>query len=333
MSAPRVSVAMSAYNAAWCIERALDSVLAGTRVPDEILVCDDGSTDGTADLVESRYAAPVRVLRLPHRNSAATRSVGLAEATGDWLSFLDSDDSWAPTKLERQLAFVAEHPEVRWLCTDGWLFSAEGVVRESWLADYFQPVRTLHGDLFPPLLERCFPLMSSMLVHRDAYHAVGGLDTGLAYSHDYDLWLKVAARWPGAVLEERLVGYFTHPGQLSRRLEARFLEDLSIMRRVASGAMGRSAAERHVAAVRSAALEFDLAVGCFRSGRPREARVRMRRAAAAGPLTRRALALGAALAPGPLLPRLMRSDWIKRTVRTVKRAAPRLGARGREGKP
>ncbi len=329
MSAHTVSVVMSAYNAAWCVERALDSVLAGTRLPDEVLVCDDGSTDGTADLVESRYAAPVRVLRLPHRNSAATRSVGLAQAQGQWLAFLDSDDTWAPEKLALQLAFLDAHPEVRWMCTDGWLFSAEGVLRESWLADYFRPVRTMVGDLFPPLLERCFPLMSSMMVHRDVYHAVGGLDTSLAYSHDYDLWLKVAARVPGGLLEERVVGYFTHPGQLSRRHEARFLEDLAIMRRVAAGVMGRSAGERRLAGGRAAALEFDLAVGCFRSGRPREGRVRMRRAAVAGPLARRVLALGAATAPGPLLPRLMRSTWLKRTVQSVKRRAPRLGTRGR----
>ncbi len=330
MSAPRVSVVMAAYNAAWCVERALDSVLAGSRVPDEVVVCDDGSTDGTAELVEARYAAPVRVLRLPHRNAGAARSAGAVQITGDWVAYLDADDLWAPPKLERQLGFLAQHPEVRWLCSDGWLFSAEGVVRESWLEDYFRPVRTLVGDLFPPLVERCFPLTSSTMIERGLYDAVGGMDPSIVHSHDYDLWLRVAARAPGAVLEDRLVGYFTHPGQLSRRLDGRFLDDLALMRRIAAGEMGRRPAERRIAAARAAAIEFDLAVGCLRSGRRREARVRLRRAAAGGPLGRRVMALGASVLPDALLPRLMRSGWLKRTVRRARRRVRYLGVTGRE---
>jgi glycosyltransferase involved in cell wall biosynthesis len=327
---PRVSVVLTVYNAAWCIERALDSVFAGTRLPHEVVVCDDGSSDGTADRVERRFGDRVRLMRLPHRNAAAARRDGIAEAAGGWIAFLDADDVWAPEKLERQMAFLAAHPEVRWACTDGWLFSDGGIERESWLSDYFRPVRTMVGDLFPPLLERCFPLMSSMMVERDIYRTVGGIDPAIVHSHDYDLWLRIAARTTGGVLEDRLVGYFTHPGQLSRNLEGRFVDDLGIMRRVASGALGRAPGERRVAAVRAAALEFDLGVACFRSGRRREARERMWRASAAGPVARRLFAIGAALAPGPLLPRIMASDRLKRTFRSLRRRTRWIGPRGRE---
>src|SRR5262245_11955696 len=129
----RASAVLTVYNASWCIEQALESVLAQTLPAHEILVCDDGSTDGTADLVERRFGNRVRVLRLPHRNASATRSIGLDQATGDWLALLDADDLWKPEKLERQAAFVARHPEVRWLSTDGRYVSKEAVLRESWL--------------------------------------------------------------------------------------------------------------------------------------------------------------------------------------------------------
>ncbi|MBI5709102.1 MAG: glycosyltransferase [Candidatus Eisenbacteria bacterium] len=325
----RVSAVLAVYNAAWCIERALDSVLAQSRPVDEVLVCDDGSTDGTPDLIEGRYGAAVTVLRLPHRNASATRRVGTAQARGDWLALLDADDRWLPEKLERQLAFLARHPEVRWCGTDGQLVGQQGVVRHSWLEDYFDPVRDLAGDLLPPLVERCFPLVSAMLVEREAYQAVGGLDPRIVYSHDYDLWLRLAARYPGGVLAERLVEYYTGPGTLSRQIEARYRDDLGLMRRVARGELGRRPGIQRIAAERAAALEFDLALVALRAGRAAETRERLWRAAAHGPWKRRLLAAGGALAPAWAHGRLMRSGWLKQSVAAARREPPRLGPEGR----
>jgi glycosyltransferase involved in cell wall biosynthesis len=324
---PRVSVVIAAYNAAWCIERALDSLVAQSRRPDEVLVCDDGSTDGTAELVESRYSGFIRVLRLPHRNASATRRVGLEEATGDWLAFLDADDWWKPAKLERQLAYLERHPEVRYCGTDGELVSAEGVIRESWLSEYFTPLRDLHGDLMLLLIERCFPLLSSMMVERHAYHEVGGLDPEIERAYDYDLWLRCAARYPGAILAEPLIYYFSHPGSLSRNLEPRYRDDLTVMRRAAKGRYGRGRRMQGIAAERAAALELDLAITCFRSGRWPEGRAHMARAALAGPLRRRLVAVAGAVLPGYAMPRLMRSAWAKDVLRRNRRQ-PRALAPG-----
>jgi len=328
-----VSVVMAAWNARWCIGRALDSVLAGTRVPEEILVCDDGSTDGTADWLESRYGPPVQVIRLPHRNAAEARVVGLNRARGDWLAFMDADDMWQPAKLERQLERIARRPELRWIGSDGDLFSDDGVVRPSWFSDYFDPVVELDGDLLTPLLERCYPLLSSMMVERNAYRAVGGLNVGYALSYDYDLWIRLALRYPGAMLAEPLVRYYTGPHNLSRRYEARHREDQRLMRRLARAdvAAPAPAPVRRRAAERAAGLDFDLGLMSLRAGRMREARIRLWRASARGPLRRRVLALCGALAPRWSMRRLVRSGWLKSRVAAAREKAPARLEAGERG--
>jgi len=320
----RVSVLLSAYNAAWCIERSLDSVFAQTRPADEVVVADDGSEDNTVALIERRYGSRVRVLRLPHRGLTPSRRASFEAATGDWLAVLDADDWWEPRKLERQIAFLDAHRDVRWCGTDGVFVSAEGVLRSSWFADYFHPVRELSGDLLPLLVERCFPLVSSMMIERAAYEGAGGYDLSIPYSQDYDLWLKLAARHSGGMVAEPLIYYWSSPGQLSRRLEPRYRDDLALMRRVACGEFRRDSELRHRGAERAAAIAFDLAIVCLRDGRLGEARSLLAEARREGPLRRRLLAWGGSLAPEAALGPLMRSELLKRTVGGARAGSPRI---------
>ena len=324
----KVSVVMAVYNGAWCIERALDSVMAQSRRPEQILVCDDGSTDGTPDLVERRYGLGVTVVRLAHVNAAVTRRAGLDRASGDWIAFLDADDTWVPDKMERQLDFIARHPEVRMVMSDGSFISAQGPIRESWLSDYFDPVQEMVGDLAPPLIERCFTLLSSTLVERRAYSNVGSLDPELAYSYDYDLWLRVAAQFPAAILADRLTTYYSSPGALSRNIEARYRDDLKILRAVEGGSLAERPDLARRAAERAAALEYDLGLLCLRSDRAHEGRERMRRATAHGPLGRRTLAALGAVVPGWAMGGLMSSTQIKRMVQGSRHPAACLPVPG-----
>jgi glycosyltransferase involved in cell wall biosynthesis len=256
----------------------------------------------------------VRVLRLPHRGLTPSRRASFDAATGDWLAVLDADDWWQPAKLERQLAFLEAHPEVRWCGTDGVYVSVEGVIRRSWFSDYFHPVRELCGDLLPALVERCFPLVSSMLIDREAYAESGGYDLAIPYSQDYDLWLKLASRHPGGMLAEPLIHYWSSPGQLSRRLEPRYRDDLALMRRVARGEFRRDSRLQLRGEQRAAAVAFDLAIVCLRDGRLDEARALLAEARRHGPLPRRLLAWGGSLAPEAALGPLMRSSLLKRAV-------------------
>lgn len=314
----KISVVMPVYNGVWCITRALDSVLGQTHPPHEVIVCDDGSTDGTPDLVEDRYGDAVRVLRLPHRNASATRGVGMQQASGEWLAFIDADDTWRPDKLERQIAFIARHPEIRYVSSDGVFESADGVIRESWLADYFDPVEDTVGDLLPTLVERCWVLLSSMMVERRAYEEVGGLDPEIVYSHDFDLWLRLAARYPGALMADRLISYYSSPGALSRNFEARYRDNVDLMRRIAGGQLGTRRAIQRRAAERASSLAFDLSVICMSKGRAGEAKPYLRMAMQRGPWSRRIVAAGAFIMPGWGIDALGRLGFMKSQVTRVR---------------
>ena len=320
-----VSAVITAYNAAWCIERVLDSIFAQTLVPAEVLVADDGSTDDTIERIERRYGDAVRVLRLPHRGLTPSRIASVAAASGPWIAVVDADDTWLPDKIERQLAFLERHPELRWLSSDGMIVAAEGVVGESWLAAYFTPIETRIGDLYPAMVQRCFALVSSSMIHLDAYHAVGGYDAHIEYSQDYSLWLKLSARFPCGVMSDRLITYWTSPTQLSKRIEERYRDDMSLMERVAHGEYRTDAATQRLGREKVASYEFDLGVICLRSGRVKEGQAHLWRAVLGpGPLRRRAMALFGALTPRGALRGLMRSPWLKGAVHRSRRTNPMI---------
>lgn len=115
----RVSAVIPAFNRRTYISRAIDSVIGQTVPVDEILVVDDGSTDGTAEAVESRYGSLVRVVRQPNSGVAGARRRGIQEARGEWIAFLDSDDEWTPDR-NRELLRAAERvpAEVAWIFGD-----------------------------------------------------------------------------------------------------------------------------------------------------------------------------------------------------------------------
>ena len=159
MPEPLVSVIIPTFNRAYCVGKAIDSARAQTHRNTEILVLDDGSTDGTRDLIEQSYADDERVRYFFHENRGvtATRNRGLALCRGDFVALLDSDDTWSPWKLELQLACFRGHPEVGMVWSDMDAVNPGGeVVSRSYL-------RTLYGAYrwFPrkeELFSQSFPL-------------------------------------------------------------------------------------------------------------------------------------------------------------------------------
>lgn len=204
-----VSLIIPTHNRAHTLPRALDSVLAQTRPADEIIVVDDGSTDGTAELIHTHYPQ-VRYVRQPNRGVSAARNAGIRAATGDWIALLDSDDAWQPRKLERQLATLP--PDARLAhCDEIWIRNGVRV----------NPMRK-HAKAGGRIYRHCLPLCaispSAVLIHGEVFEHIGLFDESLPACEDYDLWLRVTARWPVHYLDEELViKYGGHADQLSRR--------------------------------------------------------------------------------------------------------------------
>lgn len=205
-----VSVIIPTWNRSSLLPRALDSVLGQSVPADEVIVVDDGSTDGTASMVAARYPQ-VRLLRTPHGGVSAARNHGIRAVGGAWLAFLDSDDAWQPDKLASQLAALAAQPEERVChCDEIWIRNGRRV----------NP-RRRHQKRGGWIFQHCLPLCaispSAVMLHREVFDTVGLFDEALPACEDYDLWLRVTSRFPTLYIDRPLViKHGGHADQLSR---------------------------------------------------------------------------------------------------------------------
>lgn len=208
-----VSVIIPTHDRKHLVARALRSVLAQKRPPEEVIVVDDGSTDATEEVV--RGFPGVRYERRDRGGVSAARNHGLRVARGEWIALLDSDDEWLPEKLGAQLEALAENPDLRVCHAD-----------EIWIRDgrRVNPRRRheKHGGwIFRHCLPLCAMSPSSILIHREIFDDVGTFDEDLPACEDYDLWLRLSARHPVLYVDRPLIKkYGGHADQLSRTVEA-----------------------------------------------------------------------------------------------------------------
>jgi hypothetical protein len=220
MEPPLVSVIIPAFNAEATLGETLRSVFAQTHQRLEILAVDDGSTDGTAALVESlaRTEPRLSLIRQANAGVAAARNAGLAQARGDYVAWLDADDLWRPTKIAKQLAVFAAAPKPLGFVYTGYrLIDADGrVIRNP---------RTL-ADVSGATVRRqiattYFTNVSSIMAPRGLAQALGGHDPrlrgwGIEGAEDLLLQLRLALRAPAGCVREALVGYRMHGANMSR---------------------------------------------------------------------------------------------------------------------
>ncbi len=210
-----VSVVIPAYRAAATIGRALDSVLAQTSAPREVIVVDDGSPDDL-DAALARFDGRVTLIRKPNGGASSARNTGIERAGGDIIAFLDADDYWEPHKLARQLDLLGRLPEVGLVGAGLYLEEPGGTAR--------RPDPAIDPTLFDRVLHLAGP---------DAFHAAGMFWTGtvavrrdvlgdarfdesLATAEDRDLWLRLLLRSPAYLVGEPLATCVLVPGSLSR---------------------------------------------------------------------------------------------------------------------
>ncbi|MGA3170992.1 MAG: glycosyltransferase [Chthoniobacteraceae bacterium] len=206
---PEVSVVIATYNYGRFLAGAIESALAQTHKPMEIIVVDDGSTDGTAD-VAARYADRIRYLRKPNGGVSSARNAGIAAAHGELIALLDADDRWLPGKLKRQVAQFLADPKVGMVHTGSRIFDHD---TGATLCEVSPPVELdFHG-----LMNCCAVSTPSTVIRREVFQSVGRFDETLEEAEDWDLWLRIAAGgWRIVGCSETYVEYRTHVSNASR---------------------------------------------------------------------------------------------------------------------
>lgn len=222
MGSAKVSVVIPTYNHARYLGEAIESVLGQTFKNVEVIVVDDGSTDGTEALVAERYAEAVVYVRQENRGLPSARNTGLARSTGEYLVFLDADDSLTPGCLEKKVEVLECRSEVGWVFSDLYLTDEEGRVTDRCSEHFHYSRRKLRGQIFDELLMGSFFPVHAVMVRRACLDEVGWFDKTLdanppsrwpgprpyPYGHeDHDLWLRLARRFPVEYLNEPLGFY------------------------------------------------------------------------------------------------------------------------------
>jgi glycosyltransferase involved in cell wall biosynthesis len=199
---PRVSIIIPTYNCAQYLGRAIDSACAQTYKDYEILVVDDGSTDGTKD-VATKYGRKLTYLYQQNQGVSAARNHAISKSSGELLAYLDADDMWYPEKLERQVAFLDAHQEC------GMVHSEMSVINEQdeilHIRFYEETTRSVpQGYCLRTLLLRCHIQPVTVLERRSSFDRAGVFDTRLPITQDYLHWIMIAA-------DGQAVGYLAEP--------------------------------------------------------------------------------------------------------------------------
>jgi glycosyltransferase involved in cell wall biosynthesis len=209
---PTVSVIIPTHNRWPMIGEAVESVLAQTFRDFELIVVDDGSSDGTAEKIKA-LGRDMRIIVQSRCGVSAARNYGASVARGRYLAFLDSDDLWLAEKLAVQTAFMVEHPEMQ-ICQTEEIWLRRGV-RVNPKVKHRKP----SGNIFRASLELCLVSPSAVMLTKDLFDEVGGFDESLPVCEDYDLWLRVAVDHAVPLIRAPLViKRGGHPDQLSHSL-------------------------------------------------------------------------------------------------------------------
>ena len=194
------------------MRRALLSVLSQSLSPMEVIVIDDGSSDDTARMIEQEFPQ-ISYYKQLNQGVSSARNFGIQHSTGDWLAFLDSDDQWLPEKLSQQTIALSHNPNSKICHTE-----------EIWVRNGLRVIPAKKyakkgGWIFSECLSLCAISPSTVMIHRSVFLDVGLFDTQFPACEDYELWLRICAKYPIILIEEpQITKYGGHADQLSQKL-------------------------------------------------------------------------------------------------------------------
>lgn len=207
-----ISVIIPVYNRAEKAEKAIESALGQSHPPSEVIVVDDGSSDDLGRRVKRLNDRRLRYVRQENRGVSAARNLGIQSSSSEWLALLDSDDYWLPDKLKAQVEYHERRPDSLLSQTD------ELWIRNGIRVNPKEYHLKVDGDVFLKSLERCMISPSATMIKKTLLEDIGCFDETLPACEDYDLWLRIACRYPvGLVKEKLVVKTGGHGDQLSKR--------------------------------------------------------------------------------------------------------------------
>lgn len=279
MKNPIVSVIIPTFNYGKFIGEALKSVFEQTLQDFEIIVVDDGSTDNTKEIVQS-YGSKVRYFHQAQQGPAAARNKGIRESRGEFVAFLDADDVWLPTKLEKQVNLFRRNSKLGMVLTDNFLFDESGIYR-----DYVNKKGyLLEGDVVANILINSGVVTPTVMVRREVFDRVGLFEENLYIAEDDNMWIRIAVEYDVDIVDESLAKIRDHRGR-TMRVSDRLIESVEKNIELLLGKYGPRVASRikPLAARKYNQIYFSQGYGQFEKGNYRQARVLFKKALKANP--------------------------------------------------
>ena len=210
----KISVVIPTFNRISLVARAIDSVLKQSLNPYEIIVVDDGSDDGTSEMIQNNYKS-IKLIQQQNNGVSAARNKGIKHAKGDWIGLLDSDDEWTEKKLENQADRLIKTPEYDFCHTN------EIWIRNGVRVNQRKKHEKYGGYIFDKCLDICRISPSSVLFRKNILDHIGWFDSQLPVCEDYDPWLRITSEYRILFIDEPLIiKYGGHDDQLSHSVES-----------------------------------------------------------------------------------------------------------------
>ena len=308
-----VSAVITAYNAEKYIAETLKSVSAQTYGPMEIIVVDDGSADKTAEIVRTQFP-DVHYIYQRNAGQPSARNAGIRNAKGTYIAFVDSDDLWFPQKIARQVEQLTRSQAV-W-CYCDCLFFHEDLNHV--LYRYSAQVRPRTGRVLEPLLLGNFISSPTPIIRRDALMEIGLWDETVAIAEDWNMWLKLSARFGIEYVDETLAAYRLHGDNMMKGASIQNILD-SNLAVLANGLSQLSGDSRAIAEKARANIYFKIALMYLKRGEKRRGRQMIFQALRNDPRQLRFYAYQlVSLLPAPFVKNANRlRHWFFRTARPV----------------
>jgi glycosyltransferase involved in cell wall biosynthesis len=212
---PKVSVIIPTFNRAQSVGKAINSVLKQTYQDFETIVVDDGSTDNTKLTVDS-YGNSVKYLYQANSGAGSARNTGISNSTGEYIAFLDSDDFFAEQNLEKKISILEEQLQIGWIYSDWQFVDEQGAFLKKGSVQHDYSKKRLSGNIFAELFyKRNFITPSTVIVRRSVLDHVGYFDPMIPSQEEYDLWLRISAKYSIHYIDEILVFRTIHGAMLS----------------------------------------------------------------------------------------------------------------------